>query len=862
VLTQRVDALKLQIPLQKSMEAALEADSLDQLEDCMAVMKKQGLWSKPEDWVQELKAMELPGRIFDALGRAKAAKKKVDDDAKRRAEIDKNVLQQDARHGDAFVVDQEAIDAAKEKEEKEKKRQTRIGLMKLSAKEEKEVLAELAAAVTDFDGEELEAKLSYATVSGMDPEDLQTFQALFDQLQSETFLDDKIKELMAKIATCEAAPKAASNRKTCNVDEDGNAIAEEQPAAGAETQHAPDTQTLKVLKNLCAQAERIGAPVEIYKDAKPAIQTGLRRRAKSTLNGSVFNQLDLGELSMCEDSFSDIRDFENIKAEAKWEGHRRDGFLGMVKAANMNKEKMHSHSKCDINAPLTVMPRAHSRAAVQNFRNLLVWMGDRPAPEVQRRGYAHSILDLAKSDPALTDEIYVQVMKQLTDNPSTKSMHFGWSLLLLLCQGAAPSDELEEFVRSFMLRTLHADPDEGEKDQEVLVFAKQCIADLNVTIKSQESKNEGETSKEIIPVQVMLIDSSARKVNIIKSSTLGQLGVQVAEQLHVSSAKEFSFFQMIEGVDAHRLLPDSIPISTLLPKWETLLTTTGKKSRLLWKRRFLCVDESLRPHELMHAKLTYQQALWDYLHYPISEDLGFIYKVAAMVLFIDRDHFRKYIAEKNLHEPGVLELLLPEYVLRFEKREKLGASVLKAFQILQGAACNPDSQGSGLPASRLVRMSQAFQLFQRMRLFGTYCWSCKQTYRVPQEKVSLPEAPDQMCKINPKDPEAEYWICVDLFGVRFLSLDSTPGHEYPRGFLFRDESVERILRWSAKQDILSLIVQTYAQQDQAGQTGRTPAGKPVAAPAGRLPMSIAVTCPAAVDIAHTLQCVARQRAQG
>merc|ERR1719272_2872493 len=114
---------------------------------------------------------------------------------------------------------------------------------------------------------------------------------------------------------------------------------------------------------------------------------------------------------MCEEAFADIKDFPQMKSEAKWEGHRRQGLLGIV---SRSSDPMHSHSKSDINGSFTNLNRAQGRAAVNNFRNLLVWMGDRPAPEVQRRGYAHSILDLAKSDPALTDEIYVQVMKQLT----------------------------------------------------------------------------------------------------------------------------------------------------------------------------------------------------------------------------------------------------------------------------------------------------------------------------------------------------------------------------------------------------------------------------------------------------------------
>jgi hypothetical protein len=231
-----------------------------------------------------------------------------------------------------------------------------------------------------------------------------------------------------------------------------------------------------------------------------------------------------------------------------------------------------------------------------------------------------------------------------------------------------PGDALEEFVRSFLLKKIHGE--KTEDNAEDVAVSKQCIADLNLTLKKERGAFE-EFEADIVPVQVMLIDCSTRKVHVASSANLTDLGKLVAEQLHVSKPDEFSFFQMIEGVDAHRLLPDTIVLSSLLPKWKKLASTTGKVSRLLWKRRFMRVDESLQTDELMHAKLTYQQALWDYLHYPISEDLPYVCNIAGMILASDKDHFAKYIQEKKLTEAGILEQLLPDYILKIENRQAL-----------------------------------------------------------------------------------------------------------------------------------------------------------------------------------------------
>lgn len=92
----------------------------------------------------------------------------------------------------------------------------------------------------------------------------------------------------------------------------------------------------------------------------------------------------------------------------------------------------------------------HEAAAGQNFRNLLVCMGDRPAQVCQRKASEDAIVLLARTVPAMRDEVYVQVMKQLTRNASSRSLHLGWQLLNRLCQQAHPSGELAEFVRAFI----------------------------------------------------------------------------------------------------------------------------------------------------------------------------------------------------------------------------------------------------------------------------------------------------------------------------------------------------------------------------------------------------------------------------
>ncbi|KAG8710867.1 hypothetical protein FRC08_016610 [Ceratobasidium sp. 394] len=77
----------------------------------------------------------------------------------------------------------------------------------------------------------------------------------------------------------------------------------------------------------------------------------------------------------------------------------------------------------------------------------------------------------------LRDEIYCQVVKQLTDNPSPESTFRGWQLLCVLLVTFPPSKNFEGYLRSFMLSKIKHT--EGRVD----VMAKYCLHRLPVIAK-------------------------------------------------------------------------------------------------------------------------------------------------------------------------------------------------------------------------------------------------------------------------------------------------------------------------------------------------------------------------------------------
>ena len=132
---------------------------------------------------------------------------------------------------------------------------------------------------------------------------------------------------------------------------------------------------------------------------------------------------------------------------------------------------MLQHSKNDLRGPLTRVTKAYEETALRNFQKVLGWMGDRYLPDCQQLGCAQDIADTAMSDSSLADEVYIQVLKQLTNNPSKRSLMLGWKLLALLCQQASPTVAFDEFLRSFLLKST---------SPEVSSIVQQCLSEYNM----------------------------------------------------------------------------------------------------------------------------------------------------------------------------------------------------------------------------------------------------------------------------------------------------------------------------------------------------------------------------------------------
>ncbi|KAM3850264.1 unconventional myosin-VIIb [Diretmus argenteus] len=125
-----------------------------------------------------------------------------------------------------------------------------------------------------------------------------------------------------------------------------------------------------------------------------------------------------------------------------------------VISRNVAPEKLWVHSREPLRQPLLQRlvgnPELSHRACLA-FTAILKYMGDYPTKQMQSSlGLTEQIFGPATENDGLRDEIYCQIMKQMTSNNNRFSLEKGWQLMWLCCGLFPPSQSLLKHTQRFL----------------------------------------------------------------------------------------------------------------------------------------------------------------------------------------------------------------------------------------------------------------------------------------------------------------------------------------------------------------------------------------------------------------------------
>jgi hypothetical protein len=246
------------------------------------------------------------------------------------------------------------------------------------------------------------------------------------------------------------------------------------------------------LINLDAQMEVLGLKTDstTMKDVAQELASTHTGR-KSVFRGA--SKMDL----MGQKLYMDLSNFSKLRDPMSW------GQSGLAEKADeeetTTEQSMLQHSCEYILMSLTELPTdALSQAAVKNFKNLMRCMGDKPGAFSGDK--AEPIVKTAKKEEGLRDEIYVQIMKQLTDNPSAKSAENGWELFQKVIREVLPSQECCEFVRGFLEKATSPEEETEKRERSKSRGSKVNVLEITEARNKERSASRVEFMKNSLPL--------------------------------------------------------------------------------------------------------------------------------------------------------------------------------------------------------------------------------------------------------------------------------------------------------------------------------------------------------------------------
>jgi hypothetical protein len=252
--------------------------------------------------------------------------------------------------------------------------------------------------------------------------------------------------------------------------------------------------------------------------------------------------------------------------------------------------------------------------AIQAFKNVMSYMGDRKSSK-QPIDHAKKMLrNLMVAPVGLRDEVYMQICKQTTNNPKPQSTVRGWELMTYCLATFPPSKNLKRFLLDYIKKSV-ASPHE-----DVRRLAKICGDRLGTIVLMGQRKQVPSTLeltclKEMkpVPIKVNLVDDTFKSFTVDPYTLNKDVEEMLVQKYALVVSSPFALYEGAEEKNVEKILDPKDRILDSMASWENapLVEEIKVDSRVKKSRRYKHKDQnkSLKEKKIKYSKFLYKAKL-------------------------------------------------------------------------------------------------------------------------------------------------------------------------------------------------------------------------------------------------------------
>ena len=426
-----------------------------------------------------------------------------------------------------------------------------------------------------------------------------------------------------------------------------------------------------------------------------------------------------------------------------------------------------------ITKPLLRLPSSLEDIAVQLFKNLVSYMGDRKSSKnPQLHAVKHTRLAMG-SPEEVKDEAYLQVIKQITRNPKPQSAERGWNMFAIMASCYPPSLELYYALIHYLLDIIKTGDEDLQKRANYIAIRLSKTFESRRKLSPSDLEIKHVEQMKPIVLEMNFFSGAATTCQVESYTTIRELKTQVMDKLklNISRIPYFSIFEMCYKTNCieERYINEFDKVCDILSIWQRETENYKKEKEKLKDKdtniefKFflkLLLYYDFNHEDLDSVTMTYVQCNFEVINdrYNLTEED--IIKLGAIQLYVDYSSFERVETLKKLNDN--IKGSIPKKIIITNTSEYWVEKITKQFEQINFK-------------SKLEAKNEYLNILKSNILYQSIQFICKynpkfNTANNNSEKVVNPSHIPEYCIVALKTKEI---VITDMIRNKIYSIPLT-----------------------------------------------------------------------------------------